>query len=207
VSSAITPGPPASPDDLRAAQERTRLLGTELQRVRTAAAAWRNGLAGLLTVLAGFSLIKGKSDVGDLAQAWAVAVGAILLGAYVAGAAGAVLLIRAANGNPSVVPIKKLTSRSAADHDEALSAASALRSGIVLTLACSGFLVVAVAMTWYGPSRMPAVLQVTTPAGTRCGSLVQAGAGGLTITGTDGTVTVLPAQSAAVRPALGCSSP
>ncbi|MEV6028859.1 hypothetical protein [Streptomyces sp. NPDC052036] len=40
-------------------QEHRRLHTTELQRVREAAAAWRNGVGGLLVGLGGFRLVKG----------------------------------------------------------------------------------------------------------------------------------------------------
>jgi hypothetical protein len=194
------PGPPATQDHLRAAQERDRLLDTELPRARAAATAWRNGLAGLLTALAGFSIIKGQSDISRLARPWAAAVGIVLLGAFLAGAVGAVLLIRAATGRPAVVRVSGLVSRTAGDHDEALAAASALRAGIALTLACSGLLVAAVGVTWYGPSRTPPALQVTTPTGTDCGSLLEFGLGRVTIDKVSGVVMVPYTQMNVVRP-------
>lgn len=70
----LTPGRPATAADLRAAQERDELLRTELPRVRQAATAWRNGLGALLAGLVGFGLIKGRSDVRELATGWAAAV-------------------------------------------------------------------------------------------------------------------------------------
>ena len=197
-------GPPATADDLRAAQERDRLLGTELRRVRAAGTAWRNGLAGLLAALAGFSLIKGQSDINHLAAGWAAAVGAALIGAFLAGVGGALLLIRAVTGRPAVVRVSGLLSRAAADHEEALAAASALRTGIVLTVACAGFLVAAVGMTWYGPSRTPPGIQVTTPAGVECGSVLQFNNGTLTIDSTAGTMTSGSDQPATIRAVGQC---
>jgi hypothetical protein len=202
----VDAGPSATPDDLRAAQERERLLGTELLRVRASAAAWRNGLAGLLTALAGFSLIKGQSDIDLLARTWAIGAGVALLAAFLAGAAGAVLLIRSANGRPGTAPVRRLLNRSAADHEEAVAAASALRAGIGLTLACSGLLVTAVGLTWYGPARIPA-LQITTPAGTQCGSLLQLSSGKLVIDTATGTVILDQTQPATIQPVAACSSP
>lgn len=206
MSQAVDAGPPATPEDLRTAQERDRLLSSELPRVRSAAAAWRNGLAGLLTALAGFSFIKGQSDISQLAQPWAAAVGVALLAAFLAGATGALLLIRAANGRPAITHIRRLLSRTAADHEEALAAASALRAGITLTLACSALLVTAVGMTWYGPRRIPAV-QVTTPAGTMCGSLLQLSQGKLIIDTATGTVTISQTQPSTIRSVDMCPPP
>ena len=66
MTNPIQPGPDATTTDFDAAIERDRLTTTELPRVRAAATAWRNGLAGLLTALIGFGLIKGRSDVTEL---------------------------------------------------------------------------------------------------------------------------------------------
>jgi hypothetical protein len=204
MSHGVDPGPSATPADLRTAQERDRLLSTELPRVRTAAIAWRNGLAGLLTALAGFGLIKGQSDISQLGEPWAIAAGVILLGAFVAGASGAVLLIRAASGRPAVVPTSQLTSRAAADHEEALAAASALRVGIMATLACSFLLVAAVGVTWYGPPPSGPALQVTTPGATVCGSVVSAGHGRLTLQTPAGQVTESLAFASAIQAVSSC---
>ena len=206
MSQIVDAGPSATSDDLRAAQERDRLLSTELPRVRAAAAAWRNGLAGLLTALAGFSLVKGQSDISQLAVTWAIAAGAALLAAYLGGAAGALLLIRAANGRPTVARVRNLVTRAAADHAEALSAASALRAGIALTLACSALLVTAVGLTWYGPARSPA-RPITSPAGTHCGSLLQLDQGKLIIDTATGPVMLDQTQPAMIQPVTTCPSP
>lgn len=197
----------ATEADLRAAQEGERLLAAELPRVREAATAWRNGLGGLLAALVGFSLIKGRSDVSQLAGSWAVWVGILLLAALVAGAAGALLLIRAANGRPAVVPARELLSRNTADHVEAVSAAGALRRGIALTLGCAALLVAAVGATWYGPGRDKPVLQVTVPGGTVCGSVVALADGNLTLDTAAGEVTTKLAEASAVQPLTSCPQP
>jgi len=194
----------ATEADLRAVQERERLLTAELPRVREAATAWRNGLGGLLAALVGFSLIKGRSDISQLAGSWAVWVGILLLAALVAGAAGALLLIRAANGHPAVVPAGELLSRNTADHIEAVTAAGALRRGIALTLGCAALLVAAVGATWYGPGRDKPVLQVTVPGGTVCGSVVALADGNLTLDTTAGQVTTKLAEASAVQPLTSC---
>ncbi|WP_284744156.1 hypothetical protein [Amycolatopsis sp. RTGN1] len=186
----LAPGPaPATADDLRAAQERERLLRTELTRVREAAVAWRNGLGALLVALVGFGLIKGRSDIGQLAPAWARWVGLLLLFAILAGATGALLLIRAAHGRPAVTAIRQLPSSRAADHIEALASAVALRWGIIATLGCALLLVSAVAATWYGPERDKLAVRVTTPAGVTCGSVVRLDHGTLVLKTDAGEVT------------------
>lgn len=169
----LTPGHPATTADLRAAQERDRLLSTELPRVREAATAWRNGLGALLAGVVGFGLIKGRSDVRELATGWAAAVGALLLAALVTGACGALLLIRAAHGRPGMTDARRILARPISDHIEALASASALRRGIAATLGCGLLLIAAVGATWYGPAGGKPSLQVKTPSGSFCGSVVR----------------------------------
>lgn len=181
----LTPSPvPATPADMRMAQERERLLRDELPRVRQAATAWRNGLGALLLALIGFGLVKGRSDVSLLTGGWAAAVGLLLLAALVAGAVGALLLLRAAHGRPAVTDVRLLMPSRAADHVEALASAAALRRGIAATLGCALLLVGAVGATWYGPARATPALRVTTPSGSSCGSVVRL-SGGVLVLETD----------------------
>ncbi|WBB54145.1 hypothetical protein [Verrucosispora sp. WMMD573] len=149
----VRPGPTATLTDLRRAQELAALLRGELDRVRTAALAWRNGLGGLLVALIGFSLIRGRSDVSTLAPGWGALVGVLLLAAIVAGVAGALALLRAAHGPLSVTPVAELPPAPLGEHREALVAARALRLGVLLVLLCTALLIAAVGVTWYAPGQ------------------------------------------------------
>jgi hypothetical protein len=170
----LAPGPArATIVDLRTAQERERLLRTELPRVRQAATAWRNGLGGLLVALVGFGLIKGRSDISQLATGWAACVGTVLFVALLIGATGALLLIRAAHGRPIITNARRLPANRVSDHIEAMASAAALRRGIAATLGCALLLVGAVGATWYGPERSKPAIRVSTPNGTFCGSVVR----------------------------------
>jgi hypothetical protein len=127
------------------------MLRSELGRVRGAALAWRNGLAGLLAAVLGFSLIKGRSDISELTSAASVAVGVLLVSALVIGTVGALALLHATHGRPAVTVLDGSGDVLLADHWEALAAAASLRRGIVLSLICGALLVGAVGVTWYGP--------------------------------------------------------
>ncbi|MET8279215.1 hypothetical protein [Micromonospora sp. NPDC005174] len=157
----LRPGPPATVADLRRAQQLAGLLRGELERVRAAAVAWRNGLGGLLVALVGFSLIRGRSDVSTLAPGWGALVGVLLLAALVAGVAGALALLRAAHGRLTVTPVAALPPAPLGDHLEAVAAVRSLRTGVGLVLLCTTLLVAAVGVTWYAPAspaaRSPAV--------------------------------------------------
>ncbi|GAA1899761.1 hypothetical protein [Actinomadura bangladeshensis] len=205
VSGMLRPGPgPATPADLLRAREHDRLLRLELARVREAAVAWRNGLGGLLAALTGFSLIKGRADIGQLAPGWAVVVGVLLLVALLAGAAGALLLIRAAHGRPTLASAGTLPPGRVADHLEALVAATVLRRGVTLTLVCAAFLVAAVATTWYGPERGKPALRITTPGGVVCGSVVRVDRGTLVLKTAAGEIATDLTTASAVQAVSTC---
>ncbi len=189
----------------RTAEANVRLLGDELPRVRTAALAWLNGLAALLAGLIGFSLIKGRSDITQLARPWDVVVGVLLLVALISGARGALQLLWAAHGRPT--PIRRATSRGrASEHAEAVASAHALSSGIRLALGCAAFLVAAVGFTWYGPERGKPVLEIRTPAGTVCGEVVTINSGSLTLKTDAGESTVDLRAATGVRAIEKCPS-
>jgi hypothetical protein len=188
VTVPLAPGPPATATDLYRAQERRQLLTSELRRVREAAIAWRNGLGGLLVGLVGFSLIKGRSDVGQLADDWAIAVGCVLLFALATGALGAFRLIRAAHGRPALTDVRDLAPGPLAEHAEALDSVRSLTSGIRLAATCTLMLVTAVGMTWYGPEKEPPRVEITTPAGPICGTTVRVDAGRIVLKTSGGEI-------------------
>ncbi|MFI9837771.1 hypothetical protein ACIHFD_12100 [Nonomuraea sp. NPDC051941] len=198
-------GPPAALDELRRAQERHRLLASELDRVRGAALAWRNGLGALLAGLVGFGLLKGRNDVSAAAVPYAIAAGVFLLAALACGVCAALYLLRAAHGKPAVVDADAVQVREIADHEEALGAAQALRKGIGLTLVCTVLLGVAVGVTWYAPTRDTQLnLRVSTAAGTVCGTVQAQARGSVTLKGKDGVRQVALAEAVAVQPVESC---
>lgn len=194
----------ATESDLRSVQHRDRLLRDELPRVRAAATAWRNGLGALLVGLIGFGLIKGRSDVGQLAPSWAVVVGVVLLAALLVGTVGAVLLLRAAHGSPFATPARQLLSPRVADHAESVTSARALLSGMIATLVCVLLLVVAVGATWYGPEKSKPSVQVTTGAGTWCGAVVRLTHGTLALKTNAGEVSVDLSTALTLRAVDSC---
>ena len=153
MSPVLRPGPAATVHELHTAQALDALRRTELARVRAAAASWRNGIGGLLAAVAGFGIVKGRSDIGELTPPWARAVGVLLLAALVIGTVGALSLIRAATGRPRMLPVHEFHSPAYHEHVEAVLSVRALRRGIALALAGAALLVAAVAATWYGPAR------------------------------------------------------
>lgn len=198
------PGPPATPADLRRAQYRDSALRTELDRVRTAAVAWRNGLGALLAGLIGFGLLKGHSDISVLALPAAVTVGVLLLVALASGTVGALKLLRSAHGRPRVVEWSRSQSESVAAHTEALESARSLRAGIAATIACAWFLVAAVAVSWYGPQRSGPSIRVTTGNTAVCGEKARVDARGIVLSTDHGEQTITTDVVRNLAPVTSC---
>jgi hypothetical protein len=211
----LTPGPPARPENRVEALQQQRLLDDELTRARSLADSWRTGVAGLLAGIIGFSLIRGRTEIDKLATGYAVAVGVVLAVSIATGAAAAFLILRAAHGLPVAVPA--LTGRRSdgkvakyvTEHDEAMLTLSALRAGLYLAAIATVALLVAVGLTWYGPSEAKPGVVITEKSGASwCGQVEQTSQGRLTLNTLSGRVTVdllsvvsiLPVDSCPARP-------
>lgn len=206
----IEPGPPAKPRDRASAIEHHRVVAEELPRVRAAALAWRNGVAGLLVSLLGFSLIRGRSDVTALTQPYAAIVGVLLLLALIMGGVAAFLLLRAAHGRPSAVTLRQASGGSSTviglDHAETLAAVRALRAGLTSALVAAGLLCAAVATTWYGPVPSPVPrLDVLLPEGAVCGTVVEVSRGSLTLDTEHGRVQLSLDRALSLYPVTECT--
>ncbi|MFD5720922.1 hypothetical protein [Streptomyces sp. NPDC127036] len=206
MSLQVQPGPPAKASHLVQAQDRDRALEQELPAVRTAATAWRNGLGALLAAVVGFGLIKGRSDISQLASPWNVVSGGLLLGSLVCGAVAAILLLRAAHGVPALQNLRSTRPGATWAHTEAVSSMHALRCGVWWFFGCVAGLVVAVAVTWYGPAATTAQLSVTVGNTPTCGDVVGLTNDVLTIKTSTGQTTVDLAQATTMRIVDSCET-
>jgi hypothetical protein len=207
VSLPARPGPPANLSHLMQAQDRDRALEQELPAVRTAAIAWRNGLGALLAAVVGFGLIKGRSDISQLAPPWNAVSGGLLLLALACGATAAILLLRAANGVPALQNLRITRPGAAWAHAEAVTSMHALRHGVWWFFGCVASLVVAVAVTWYGPAAANPQLSVMFGDTAACGTIVRVSNEILTIKTSVGQTTVNLAKATAMRIVDSCQTP
>ncbi|MFF7353973.1 MULTISPECIES: hypothetical protein [Streptomyces] len=212
MSGGLLPGPTPTAAQLRRARSLRRALERELDRVREAAVAWRNGLGAILAGLVGFSLVKGRSDVGQITPGWAMAVGLLLLGALTVGGAGAFCLLRAAHGRPYARWLSEADDATGRpleveDHDEALASARFLRTGTVLTCLCTALLVTAVGVTWYAPPKDPPGLLVRQGATSLCGEVVSAGRGTVVLKVGGVATTVDLSRADSLTPVASCPAP
>jgi hypothetical protein len=205
----ISAGPPAQPADRSAARQNYLLVQNELPRVRETALAWRNGVGAILVGLAGFGLIKGRADIGELASPYNAVVGILLLAALFTGGTAAILLLRAAHGRTMAMRNFNRSSQSgllsAADHSETLNSARALTWGVSLAMLSACLLCAAVGTTWYGPAKDDPRLEVLTPDGPRCGEIVRLAAGKLTLKTNSGEIIVDLVPAVGIRAVDSCT--
>jgi hypothetical protein len=166
VSHKITGARGATREELAEARQVQLLLLDELSRVRGAALSWRNGAAATVAGLVGFGLIKGRSEIGELERPYAIVAGLLLLLSIVAGSLSAYFFLRAAHGRVGFVAVTH--SRESWEHAEAMASIRALRMGIFALMLGSALLIVAVAVTWYGPPMDGPYIRVATPHGFSC---------------------------------------
>lgn len=164
----------------------------ELDAVRSSAAKWQGGLAGLLALVTGAIGFGLRDELRALDATYAVAVG-VLLSLSLLGALVALLLaLHASGGMPRLVTTKSAPPDLA--HRDAKTAAARLRTAIFLAI---GSLVVFTVANWvHGVAPKPPIdpATVTSSTTTACGTTEIAGDYVL-VTTKDGRVVPLPLNS------------
>ena len=172
-----------------------------LPATQAAAEKWRTGLAAFVTLATGGLLLKGPSAASDITTGWRIALTILALGGLLAAIAGLWLALQAAAGAPAKLSLTEVVARYGGIRQFevacALAASAQLRLAR-LVIAGSLLLFVAAIGTWWWAPPLPALVSITTPAGTVCGTL---------ISGTGSSFTVQPAHaSGLVRVPLGSAS-
>ncbi|MBF6102305.1 hypothetical protein IU510_30255 [Nocardia cyriacigeorgica] len=207
----LVPGPTATAIDRQDARNAYRAVSAELGAIRAMADNWRKGLAGLMVAVVGFSLIRGRTDLEKLDRGYAVWVAWLLAAALVTVAVAAYLILSAAHGSPR--PRVFITGRRSdggtataiTEHEIAMTALRQLRSGMAVAVGSVILLAAAVALTWFGPPRQPAMVQVTDGSGaTWCGRARTQGPGTITVEDRTGGVVVNLATATDIRPLHEC---
>ncbi len=161
------------------------LANEALPAVRSMAAAWRTGLAALVTLVTTGIILKGRTDTTSLALPWRIAV-TLAVGA---GLALAILglwhaLAAEAGARARLHTLDDIRARYASVQayqvGQAAAAGRRLQTARVVVAAALGLLLVGVLLTWWAPAAPaspPAYLKVTRPGSTVCGTLDSADGG------------------------------
>jgi hypothetical protein len=172
----------------------SQIVSGQLDNARKTAENWRNGLLGLTGLIAGFSLVKGPSDIGALEKWAACAAGGALMAAMACAVWGAWKSLHAAYGTNKVVQWDEFNESGGANGMRlrlATTSAEKLRCSKALTIAALVFYAVAIGLTWYGPRAEAGSLNVERRALPNvCGRLVAS---------KEGQLDLLPPGRATVR--------
>lgn len=199
---AVAEKPAARPRPVSAADREAfdALAKDALPAVRSMAAAWRTGLAALITLVTTGIILKGRTDATSLALPWRIAV-TLAVGA---GLALAILglwhaLAAEAGARARLHTLDDILARYASVQayqvGQAAAAARRLQAARIVVAAALGLLLAGVLLTWWAPAAPaspPAYLKVTYPGGTVCGTLQSADGGivRLTVAGAHQPVTI-----------------
>ncbi|MEE6163442.1 MULTISPECIES: hypothetical protein [unclassified Mycolicibacterium] len=207
----LTPSHDATVQHRQDALNTYRMVSEELPAVRAMADSWRKGIAGLLVAVVGFTVIRGRSDLSQLATGWAIAVGGLLAGVVIVGGFAAYQILGAAHGWPRPVPAisgRRTDGTVAAaptTHDLTMKSLAALRQGMGAAVVSVVLLMAAIGVTWFGPAKEPARLAVTDGSGASiCGKVKQTDHGRITLDTAAGTTVIDLGKATNLMPVETC---
>ncbi|MEU8931016.1 hypothetical protein AB0D30_14110 [Streptomyces sp. NPDC048409] len=196
----------SAPSDRRWAQLARELEFSQLDGLRRQAEGWRNGLTGLTTLFAVLVTLKGRDDLSQLPATARNTAAALLATAFFTLLIGSVLAVRAAHGRPGSSVLLAGQALRRWTEEETVRITGALRQATVCCVA--GILLVfgAVGIAWATTESPPDhLVRVVTMDGERCGELLGAGPGGVTLrTDDDERVTWDSATVVSVIPVDTC---
>ena len=159
-----------------------------LASTRAAAEKWRTGLAAFVTLATGGLLLKGPAAASDVTAGWRIALTILALGGLLAAMAGLWLALQAAAGTPAKLNLTEVVARygGVRQFEVACAIAASVRLRLARFVIAGSLLlfVAAIGTWWWAPpnsARLPALISVTTPRGTVCGTLISANDGAFTV--------------------------
>ena len=177
-----------TPENLEDLARWREIADQSLPAVQAAAEKWRVGLAAFVTLATGGLLLKGPEAASDLPAGWLVPLTILALGGLLAAMDGLWLALQAAAGTPAQLDLTKVVKGFGGVRQfevaSAIKASARLRWARFL-VAGSLLLFTAAIGTWWwappAPAQPPAMIQVLTPAGPICGTLVGASGQAFTV--------------------------
>jgi hypothetical protein len=171
-----------TPDNLQDKARWEQLSSQSLTTTQAAAEKWRTGLAAFVTLATGGLLLKGPEAASGVPTSWRIALTILALGGLLAAIAGLWLALRATAGTPAKLSLAEVVARYGGVRQFEVAAALAASRQLRLArlvIAASLLLFVAAIGTWWWappkPAQPPALINITTPAGAICGTLIDAG--------------------------------
>jgi hypothetical protein len=177
VVAPLDPTPSAA--EVRERQRLAEEATTALKRVRATAENWRTGMTGLIALVTGTLLFKGRDNIAAY-DTWVRIVLGVLTGlSLLLGVLALLRFLTAAHGKPEAVSAQSVIDEGGVDVRDVRLATRAVRDLAIarpLALASAALLALALGLSWYGPAKPstpPAFAKVTFDgSNTVCGTLV-----------------------------------
>jgi hypothetical protein len=158
-----------------------QLSSQSLTTTQAAADKWRTGLAAFVTLATGGLLLKGPEAANDVTTGWRIALTILALGGLLAAIAGLWLALQATAGTPAKLNLNEVVGTYGGVRQfevaTALAASRQLRLARRVIAGSLLLFVAAIGTWWWAPPKAvqpPALISITTPTGTVCGTLIKA---------------------------------
>jgi hypothetical protein len=173
-----------SDDDRNNAKAVVSYVALELTTVRKAAERWQVGLAGLLSAIAAYSVLRSNDKISALKAPWDATAGLLVAAGFVIALLAAILAMQAAFGLPKLRSTVGPT-RFADEHSAAVAAAAQLRWAMRSTLLAVVSVFASIVVSWFAQTTGPKVRVVVTGGEKVCGDVVRIDGGTTIVLKTD----------------------
>lgn len=170
------PAVPSTEAALRDEEDFNQAAATQLSNTRKTAENWKNGLAGLLTLVTTVLFIKGKSTVDEFTPGWRIVVGVVLLAALAVTVWGTWLSLRAAYGTPKIIRAADVAAHGGLTGwrlEQTESTINDLEVARILAVGAASLIAVVIALSWWTRKAPPAYVSVMKGSSTYCGELTR----------------------------------
>lgn len=195
-----------TPEELREARRLAELARDTLPRTRESAEKWRNGVLGMIGIIAAVTLLKGPASLSTMPSGWKVAVLCLAAGAVGAAILSLMLAMLASFGWPSPERFTSVSRLAEWETDEVQRTVARLRWSMVAALVFVTLFVGGLGVAALAPTAEPQIEVVRTDGTTLCGDRLSVTAAAIALR-TNGVDVIVPAdQIGAVRAVSQCGS-
>jgi hypothetical protein len=195
-----------TPEELSQARRLAELARDTLPRTRESAEKWRNGVLGMIGIIAAVTILKGPASLSTVPSGWKVAVLCLAAGAVSAAIISLMLAMLASFGWPSPEQFTAVSRLAEWETGEVRRTVARLRWSMTAALVFVALFVGGLGVSALAPTTKPQIEVVRTDGTALCGDRMSVTTAAITLQ-TRGVDVVVPAnQIGAVRAVAQCGS-
>jgi hypothetical protein len=195
-----------TPEELREARRLAELARETLLRTRESAEKWRNGVLGMIGIIAAVTLLKGPASLNTMPSGWKVAVLCLAAGAVGAAILSLMLAMLASFGWPSPERFPTVLRLGEWEADEARRTVARLRWSMVAALAFVTLFGGGLGVSALAPTAKPQIELIRKNGTALCGDRLSVTAAAITLRTRGVDVDVPAYQIGAVRAVAQCGT-